>query len=176
MTNSNLRDPSLPDKAYETARNYLIEGWNCSQSVFKAMQEILGLQDRLALKAATGFAGGIGNSGAFCGACAGGVLTLSALYGRDDLSQHQEKEDTYLYCAEWFRRFMGHFTSCNCRDILGVDLNDPAIRKEYWASGRNRENCSELRVGTAARMVTQLIQEIESDEGPQWTPREAVDY
>ena len=175
MSDVDFQDPTLPDKAYERARAYLLEGWNCSQSVFKAMQELLGLEDKLALRAATGFAGGIGNSGAFCGACAGGVLTLSVLYGRDDLSQHQEKEDTYLYCAEWFRRFMKHFKSCQCREILGVDLNDPETRKEYWAKGRNRENCSELRVGTAARMVTQLIREIESDEGPTWTPREVVD-
>jgi C_GCAxxG_C_C family probable redox protein len=162
---NDVSDPNLPDRAFELGRNNLINGWNCSQSVYRAIMELLGSHDPMALKAATGFAGGIGNSGAFCGACAGGVMVLGTMYGRENLIQAREKEATYLYCAEWYRRYMEHFKTCNCREILGVDLSDPPTRKSYWASGDNRENCAELRVGTSARMLMRLIQEIESDPG-----------
>jgi C_GCAxxG_C_C family probable redox protein len=151
----------LQDKAYDTASGYLLQGFNCSQSVLLTMQELLGLEDELTLKAATGFGGGVGNMGYMCGGLAGGLMTLGMKYGRSRLDQKQEKENTYLYCAEWLRRFTEHFKSPNCIDILGVDLKDPAKRKEYWADRGHRESCANNTVGTAARLLMAYIGEIE---------------
>jgi C_GCAxxG_C_C family probable redox protein len=158
-------EENLQEQAFKKAHDYLNAGWNCSQSTLLVMQELLGMENADVLKAATGFGGGIGNMGALCGAFAGGVLALGLKYGRSNLDQHDEKEKTYVLCAEWYKRFVRHFESCNCRDILGVDLSNPKIRQEYWNSGDNRERCATHTVGTAARMLMKLFEEIESSEG-----------
>jgi C_GCAxxG_C_C family probable redox protein len=154
----------LKEEAYRRARDYLVQGYNCSQSVVLTMQELLGLHDELALKAATGFGGGVGNMGNMCGAFAGGIMILGMEYGRSRLDQKEEKERTYLYCAEWLRRFTDHFHSTNCIDILGVDLKDPTLRTQYWTDSSNRERCASETVGTAARLLVEYMEEIEEEQ------------
>ena len=153
------------EQAFLCARARLNEGWNCAQSMMLAMEETLGLACPDVVKAATGFGGGVGNMGYTCGAFAGGVLTLGLLYGRDRLEQHEEKEFTYTVCAEWKRRFEEHHGSCNCRDILKVDLSDPETRSRYWASGDNRDRCANHTVGRSAQLAMKLIEEIRNEEG-----------
>lgn len=155
---------NLEQEARERARDYLLKGYNCSQSVVLTMQELLGLRDELALKAATGFGGGVGNMGNMCGALAGGIMILGMRYGRSRLEQKEEKERTYRYCAEWMRRFTGRFGSTSCIDILGVDLKDPARRKAYWADRDNRERCAGGTVGVAAGMLAAYMREIEEHQ------------
>ncbi len=150
-------------QAFELARNKLNEGWNCGQSVLSAIQEIHGMQNPDVLRAATGFGGGIGNMGETCGGFAGGVLFIGQRYGRDDISQYENKERTYQLCAEWMRRFKKGFGSCDCCDILRVDLSNPKTRKEYWASSDNRERCANETVGRSAQMLMAYIEEIDGD-------------
>jgi C_GCAxxG_C_C family probable redox protein len=151
-------------RAFELARNKLNEGWNCGQSVLATTQEIYGLRNADVLRSATGFGGGIGNMGETCGGFAGGVMFIGQRYGRDHLSQHNNKERTYQLCAEWMRRFKSHFGSCDCCDILKVDLSNPETRKEYWSSGDNRERCANETVGRSAHLLTAYIEEIDGDD------------
>ncbi|MGA2481236.1 MAG: C-GCAxxG-C-C family protein [Spirochaetia bacterium] len=148
-----------PQRAYQKAHDSLVGGWNCCQSVLLAMAETLDLSSPDVLKAATGFGGGVGNMGSLCGALAAGVLTLGLLNGRRELAEEQEKERTYLLCAEWHRRFAQAMGGSDCRVILGVDLKDPATRKQYWAAPGNRERCASRTVGTAARLLAELVEE-----------------
>jgi C_GCAxxG_C_C family probable redox protein len=154
-----------PQRAYQKAHDCLVDGWNCCQSVLLAMTDVLDLPSRDVLKAATGFGGGVGNMGSLCGALAAGVLTLGTLNGRTDLSQQEEKERTYLLCAEWHRRFTRTMGGSDCREILGVDLRDPEFRKEYWEKPGNRERCASQTVGTAARLLMTLVEESATGEG-----------
>lgn len=125
------------------------------------MMELLNIGNKGILKSATGFGGGIGNMGATCGAFAGGVIVLGTLYGRASLEHFKEKENTYLYCSKWYKIFVNHFKSCNCRDILGADISDTKTRNKYWGEKANREKCAKLVVGEAAKMLLELIIEIE---------------
>jgi C_GCAxxG_C_C family probable redox protein len=152
---------SRPEEASRRAGDYLLKGFNCSQSVLLTMQELLGLEDEHALKAATGFGGGVGNMGYMCGALAGGIMTLGLMYGRSRLEQVEEKERTYSFCSEWLKRFTERFGSPNCIDILKVDLKDPERRKEYWSKKENRERCARDTVGAAARILAEYLEEIE---------------
>jgi len=152
----------LQQRAFQKAHDFLIAGWNCSQSVLLTVQELLDLHDPAALKAATGFGGGIGNSGSICGALAGGVMALGFLYGRKELSEFAQKERTYSVCAQWYDRFLNLMGGCNCCDILRVDLKDPIVRKEYWRNAQNRERCASQVVGVAAQLLIKLIEESET--------------
>jgi len=125
------------------------------------MMELFNIRNKEILKSATGFGGGIGNMGSTCGAFIGGVLILGILYGRTSLKHFKEKEETYLYCSRWYKIFVSHFKSCNCCDILGVDLRDNNLRKRYWGEKANREKCAKLVVGETAQIFLELIREIE---------------
>ncbi len=82
----------LAGKASRLANRHRRAGYHCSESVFAAVVEVMGLRVYPpAPKLASGFHGGGGRiyvggeptpTGCMCGALAGGVLALSALYGR----------------------------------------------------------------------------------------------
>ena len=81
---------------------------------------------------------------------------MTEMYESSELAQ---KEKTYLVCARWHDRFVEAMGGGNCREILGVDLRDPAARMKYWSSEQNRERCASRTVGTAARLLMELVEE-----------------
>jgi len=78
-----MSDKELLQEVEKRAYKYEQECRDCSQCTLLAIQEVFDLAGDDALKAATGFAGGIGRSGSVCGAFIGGVMALGLLYGRD---------------------------------------------------------------------------------------------
>ena len=68
----------------EMAEANFKEGYNCSQAVFAAFSEEVGLPRQTALQLASGFGGGVGRMREVCGAFSGAVMALGALYGSDD--------------------------------------------------------------------------------------------
>jgi len=57
----------VEQKGFKYEQDY----WDCAQCTLLAIQEVFGLNADDAVKAATGFAGGIGRRGSVCGAVAG---------------------------------------------------------------------------------------------------------
>ncbi|HSB73242.1 MAG TPA: C-GCAxxG-C-C family (seleno)protein [Candidatus Methylomirabilis sp.] len=93
LTKAQIRTVTqLARRASRLANTHRKAGYHCSESVFAAVVEVLGLKVYPpAPKLASGFHGGGGRiyvggeptpTGCMCGALAGGVLALSALYGR----------------------------------------------------------------------------------------------
>lgn len=56
-------------------------GFNCAEAIVMACNEVYGTD--LPVRAATAFGGGL-SCGEVCGACAGGVMAIGMLFGRDD--------------------------------------------------------------------------------------------
>jgi C_GCAxxG_C_C family probable redox protein len=159
-------------RAYKYEQKYR----DCSQCTLLAIQEVFHLKGEDALKAATGFAGGIGRTGSVCGALIGGVMALGLLYGRDlQTMKHpdenirfsrREKIETRLgilikkLCA----RFKEEYDSILCNDIetkifgRSFDKWNHAERKEKDRLGGHRDKCP-MVVGKAARWVAELILE-----------------
>ena len=93
LTKAQIRTVTqLARRAGRLANTHRKAGYHCSESVFAAVVEVMGLKVYPpAPKLASGFHGGGGRiyvggeptpTGCMCGALAGGVLALSALYGR----------------------------------------------------------------------------------------------
>ena len=68
----------IESRAYKYDQEYR----DCSQCTLLAIQEVFHLKGEDALKAATGFAGGMGRTGSVCGALIGGVMDCRADYGK----------------------------------------------------------------------------------------------
>jgi C_GCAxxG_C_C family probable redox protein len=79
----------------ERAAELYASGFSCSQAVFAAFSEALGLEPMNALKIAQPFGGGIAGTGSTCGAVTGALLVIGLKHGRVRPEDLAAKEKTY---------------------------------------------------------------------------------
>ena len=105
----------------EKANSLFERKFHCSQAVFAAFSEELGLTEEQALKIGACFGSGM-RKGEVCGACTGALMALGLKYGQaneDDIdSRLKTNEVTDRFMAE-FRKEYGSFI---CKELLGCDL------------------------------------------------------
>ena len=107
----------------EQAVNIFKEGSNCSQAVISVYAEELGLSQKMALKIAQGFGGGMGRMAQTCGAVTGAYMVLGLKYGSADTYDKDTKERVYGLIREFSRRFESRNSSIVCRELLGCDIS-----------------------------------------------------
>ncbi len=121
----------------EKARDYFLEGYNCSQAVFLAFSDLTGMDEKTALLISSSFGGGMGRLREVCGAVSGMFMTAGILYGYTDPKAGQEKMEHYKRIQDLATAFKERNGSIICRDILGKIAEDksfiPAERTaEYY--------------------------------------------
>jgi len=131
-------------------------GFSCSQAVFAAFSEALGLERTLALKIAQPFGGGIAGTGSTCGAVSGGLLVIGLKHGRLRPEDAAAKEKTYALVREFLARFAERHGSIICRELLGVDLSTPEGHEEARRRGLFAERCSRF-VSEAAEILEAIL-------------------
>ena len=113
-----------PDKAEELFR----KGYNCSQSVFAAFADVLGMSVEEAAKIASPFGAGFGKLREVCGAVSGMTLAAGYLKGYDDPADYESKKELYRLIQKI------------CRDLLGLkegeDPAEPSVRTEEYYQSR----------------------------------------
>ncbi|MBD5549527.1 MAG: EAL domain-containing protein [Lachnospiraceae bacterium] len=118
----------------ERADQLLHQQYHCSQALFGAFAQDLGIDLKTALKISTCFGGGM-RQGGTCGCITAAMLVLGMALGFHD-SLDRELE---VYGNKKTTEFIHLFTKrmngmVNCRDILGKDISKPEelalIRKE----------------------------------------------
>jgi C_GCAxxG_C_C family probable redox protein len=104
-------------------------GLSCAEAVAIAGMKRLGRQNDLIPRIATGFGGGLSRTKSLCGAVAGGVLVLSAAFGRDKLGDDRDVLVSKVQAlVDGFRT---RFGSDNCFALTGLDFNEPAAQAIY---------------------------------------------
>ena len=103
---------------------------------------------------ASAFAGGIGNTGAVCGAVAGAVMAIGLKKGRDDTMD--ESLRTLAVAQEFRRRFEAEMKTINCRELTGADLTTEEGLKQLMNSDTSQKVCFPA-VGAAYRLVVDLL-------------------
>lgn len=110
------------------------------------------------LKIASGFAGGIGNTGAICGAVAGGVMAIGLKLGRANSMEGMLQN---LGVAREFRqRFEAEMGNSGCRELTGLDLSTDEGLAQSMKSDIPEKVCFPA-VGAAYRLAVELLREIE---------------
>ena len=141
------KDLSL--QAREKAGNYFRDGYNCAESVFLALHDLLQLPvDRNAVKMLTGFGGGLGHAGDVCGALVASTVVLNTLYGRTD--NKGKREPAYATAHEFHDRFRDKFGATCCRDL----------NKEPFDTPEHLRSCLKL-TGNTAKLLAEYLQEKE---------------
>ncbi len=109
-------------------------------------------------KIASGFAGGIGNSGAVCGAVAGGVMAIGLKLGRADTMEGMLQN--LAVAREFRRRFEAEMGNIGCRELTGLDLTDEEDMAQLQNSDIAEKVCFPA-VATAYRLAVELLRERE---------------
>ena len=114
----------------DKAESLFRTGYNCSQSVYAAFAEELGITVEEAAKKASPFGAGFGKLREVCGAVTGMVMVIGDLYGYDDPKDAAGKKQLYVASEG----------SLICRELLGLekgeDLEEPAVRTEAYYQSR----------------------------------------
>lgn len=140
----------------ELARRTYDSGFSCSQAVFAAFSESLGLDRTTALKIAQPLGGGIAATGSLCGAVTGALLVIGLKHGRVVPEDLASKERTYALVREFIRRFEELHGSIVCRELLGVDISTPELHEEARRQGLFAARCSRY-VSAAADILEPIL-------------------
>ena len=115
------------------------QGYNCSQSVFAAFADVVGMSVEEAAQLASPFGAGFGKLREVCGAVSGMTMLAGKLKGYSDPKAREEKVELYKLIQKMCAEFEEKEGSIICRELLGLekgeDLGEPAVRtEEYYRS------------------------------------------
>ena len=116
-------------------------------------------QDFVSRGGAVLFAGGIGNSGAVCGAVVGAVMAIGLKRGRAETMEGML--DELAVAAEFRRRFEAEVGDISCRDLTGADLSTTEGVEAYMSSDTPMMVCFPA-VAMAYRLAVDLLRESSS--------------
>lgn len=153
---------SLGEQACEKALKYELDYGCCPQCVLAAVQETVGIVDDQTIKASHGLSGGGGLVGeGLCGALSGGLLALSAKYGRDrDKLDRGRYINNFKKARELTDRFRAEFGGVTCRELQQqftgrtYDMWDAG---EYKAFDDARGHKCAHATGTVTKWVVELL-------------------
>jgi len=142
----------------EKARNYFLEGFNCSQSVFCAFADRFGLDEDTAKKISAGLGGGVGRMREVCGAVTASAMVLGSVCAPIDGSDTESKKKNYELVREFSERFLERHPSVVCRELLklGIKMEKTAKPDERTAQYYKERPCLKF-VEDAAEILEEML-------------------
>lgn len=152
----NISGAELKKQSRQKAYDYEKQYHGCSQAVFLTFQELLGLEDHSAFKAAGPLCAGLG-AGKTCGALAGGVMVLGMLHGRSRIEEGLEGLIPGIFAAQKLvQRFEQEFGTTACSDISKIDWTDFDEVMKAISDPEFVERCASV-AGRTAELVAEVI-------------------
>jgi len=110
---------ALAEQAYQTAMKYELDYGCCPQCVLATVQETVGYVDDNTIKASHGLSGGGGLMGqGACGALTGGLMAISAKFGRErDKLDSGRGINNFKKSKDLVERFQKEFGGITCEDL-----------------------------------------------------------
>jgi len=115
-----------------------------------------GIDNEIIPRIASGFGGGIGNTGSVCGAVAGGVMAIGLIMERGDTVEEWFRMAEVV--KEFRRRFEAEMETINCSELTGLDFTETHSLEELMNSDIPQTVCFPA-VGLAYRLVIDLLRE-----------------
>ena len=128
----------------------------CSQAVFAAFSEELGLSEEQALKIGACFGSGM-CKGEVCGACTGALMVLGLKYGQCEPGP-DGRRGTNAVTVRFLDLFSSENGSYMCRDLLGCDITTQAGLQYAREHDLFTDFCPKM-VASAAEITEQLLNE-----------------
>jgi len=151
-------------KRSQRAMELFNQGYNCSQSVFAAFCDDIGIEFETALKISSSFGGGMGRMREVCGAVSGMFMVAGMKYGYDDAKDKLIIAEHYKLIQLLAKRFKDKNKSLICRELLGIsgEIGNyiPDARTEEFYKKRP---CAQL-VGDSADIMEEYINGFEKNK------------
>lgn len=142
-------------KHSELSKQYFSRKFNCSQSVFAALAQDLGLSEKQALKIGGCFGSGM-RKGEVCGACTGALMALGLKYGHFDVDDLESKQKTNEITEEFLDLFKKENGSYMCKELLGCDIATAQGRQYALNNNLFTEFCPKM-VESATIIAEKLL-------------------
>ena len=143
----------------QAAMGYFYEGYNCSQSIMLAFEDIHNLDRKTALQMSCSFGGGMGRLREVCGGVSGMFMVLGLVYGYDDPKDVQAKKEQYERVQALAAEFKELNGSIVCRDLLGLKENgpQPPTPEERTPEYYSKRPCPKM-IGSAAMILERYLE------------------
>lgn len=143
----------------ERAKELFLEGYNCSQSVVLAFEDMYDMDAKEVLRLCSPFGGGMGRLREVCGTVSGMYMVLGMLYGYNDPKDYEGKKELYARVQELARRFREENGSIVCRELLGLDhKSDESVPEKRTEEYYKKRPCPDL-CACAAGILEKYIEE-----------------
>ena len=133
-------------------------GFACSQAVLCAYSDLFGLNEKLALKIASGFGAGIGGSSNLCGAVSGAIMVLGLKHGATNSEDKKQKEKNYKIAKFLMEEFEKEQGTLLCKELLGYDISIPSIKEKAKEADVFKEICPNC-VKKTAELLEKILNE-----------------
>ncbi|MBN2135044.1 MAG: C_GCAxxG_C_C family protein [Acidobacteria bacterium] len=141
----------------EHAEKYFADGgYACSQSVFAAFADSMGLDVETALKIAAPFGGGIARNAGICGAVTGAIMAIGLKYGNYTQGDDEAKSLTYEKVNLFLKKFKEKYGTSICKELLGHDISTPEGLEYVNSHPEFHEKCTAI-VKETAEILEEII-------------------
>ncbi|WMJ23780.1 C-GCAxxG-C-C family protein [Paludicola sp. MB14-C6] len=139
------------------AKSYFNQGFNCAQSVLCAFCDETGLDINTAKRLSSSFGGGMGRLREVCGAVSGMFMIAGILYGYDDVTDKQQKDEHYTRIQNLAEQFKKECGTIICRELLELPEGaDSPISEARTQAYYQKRPCAEY-VAAAANIMEQYM-------------------
>ena len=146
----------------EIAMQSFLDGYNCSQCMMIAFEDLIPIDLTLALQIASPFGGGMGRLREVCGSVSGMFTILGYIYGYHAPDDYEGKKVLYAHIQELAKRYEAANGSIICRELLGLDIqHDSATPEKRTESYYKARPCAE-KIGSAAEILEEYLKEIDA--------------
>ncbi len=139
----------------EKANDLFSRKFHCSQAVFAAFAEELGITEEQALKIGACFGSGM-RKGEVCGACSGALMALGLKYGQANEQDLESRFKTNEVTDRFLDEFKRENGSYLCNDLLGCDIKTEAGIKEALEKKLFTEFCPKM-VESATKITEKIM-------------------
>lgn len=153
-------DINIEERVSLAQENFKL-GYNCSQAVVLAFQDILGVDPEILEKLTIGLGGGVGRMREVCGTVSAMAVVAGTLASKKSGSSEikQQKSETYELVQNLAGKFREENGAIVCRELLGLRTGQtqshvPEDRTAAYYKGRP---CEAL-VGSSARIIAEYIE------------------
>lgn len=140
----------------EQAVSKFENGLLCSQAILSTFGPQYGLDEKLALKLAAGFGGGMGRTAQTCGAVIGSILVIGLKKGGIALGDTTSGDEAYQTVREFLNGFQAIHGSTICRELLEYDISKPNGYEKAEEGDLFKKKCPKF-VGSAAEILEKLL-------------------
>ncbi len=99
------------------------QNFNCAQTVFSLFAPDLGIDEKTALKIASGFGGGMARAKT-CGAVTGSYMVIGLKHGHNT-PDPEEKANTKMLIQKFNEEFKKIHGTLMCNELTGFDISTP---------------------------------------------------